>query len=72
MDKYKETKEKYLKEKVDEFKIRVPKGHKQIIQNFAKDQGLSLNSFVVSLINSAIPDLDNSEKKWYNIFKIPY
>lgn len=63
MDKYKETKEKYLKEKVDEFKIRVPKGHKQIIQNFAKDQGLSLNSFVVSLINSAIPDLDNSEKK---------
>ena len=63
MDKYKETKEKYLKEKVDEFKIRVPKGHKQIIQNFAKDQGLSLNSFVVGLINSAVPDLDNSEKK---------
>lgn len=63
MDKYKETKEKYLKEKVDEFKIRVPKGHKQIIQNFAKDQGLSLNSFVVSLINSAIPQLDKLLEK---------
>ena len=63
MDKYKETKEKYLKEKVDEFKIRVPKGHKQIIQNFAKAQGLSLNSFVVSLINSAIPQLDKLLEK---------
>lgn len=63
MDKYKETKEKYLKEKVDEFKIRVPKGHKQIIQNFAKDQGLSLNSFVVNLINSAIPQLDKLLEK---------
>ncbi len=56
------SKDDYLKNKVDTFVLRVPKGHKQIIQNFAKDQGLSLNSFVVSLINSAIPDLDNSEK----------
>lgn len=59
MDKYKETKEKYLKEKVDEFKIRVPKGQKQIIQDFAKGQGKSLNAFVVDLIYSEIPDLDN-------------
>lgn len=57
------SKDDYLKNKVDTFVLRVPKGHKQIIQNFAKDQGLSLNSFVVGLINSAIPDLDNPEKK---------
>ncbi len=54
MDKYKESKERYLKEKVDEFKIRVPKGQKQIIQDFAKSKGMSLNSFVVSLIDDAI------------------
>lgn len=54
MDKYKETKEKYLKEKVDEFKIRVPKGQKQIIQDFAKSKGMSLNAFVIGAINEAM------------------
>ncbi len=61
MDKYKESKERYLKEKVDEFKIRVPKGQKQIIQDFAKSKGMSLNSFVVSLIDDAISGEDRHE-----------
>ena len=56
MDKYKDVKKQYLKEKVDEFKIRVPKGQKQIIQDFAKSKGMSLNSFVVSLIDDAISE----------------
>lgn len=62
MDKYKDTKEKYLKEKVDEFKIRVPKGQKQIIQDYAKSQGKSLNAFVTGLINATVPNLDDKSK----------
>lgn len=49
--KYQDTKDKYLKEKVDEFKIRVPKGQKIIIQEHAKAQGKSLNSYIIDLIN---------------------
>lgn len=63
MDKYKDTKEKYLKEKVDEFKIRVPKGQKQIIQDYAKSQGKSLNAFVTGLINAVVPTLDDKSKE---------
>lgn len=54
MNNYQNTKDKYLKEKVDEFKIRVPKGQKTAIQEFAKSNGKSLNSFVVELINEAM------------------
>lgn len=52
MDQYKTAQDKYLKEKVDEFKIRVPKGQKQVIQDFAKSKGKSLNSFVYELIQN--------------------
>lgn len=55
--------EKYLKEKVETFQIRVPKGQKTIIQEFAKKQGKSLNSFVISLINEAIENNTKSEPK---------
>ncbi len=51
-----ESKNKYLREKVDTFVLRVPKGQKQIIQHFAKSKGMSLNSFVVSLIDDAISE----------------
>lgn len=44
--------EKYLKEKVDTFQIRVPKGQKIIIQEHAKSLGKSLNAYVVELITS--------------------
>ena len=49
--KYQATKDAYLKEKVDEFKIRVPKGEKDLIQQYAKENGKSLNSYVVDLIH---------------------
>lgn len=42
--------EKYLKEKVDTFQVRVPKGEKEPIQEFAKRQGKSLNAYIVELI----------------------
>lgn len=48
---YQESKDRYLKEKVEEFKIRVPKGQKAVIQAYAKEQGKSLNSYVVGLID---------------------
>lgn len=54
MDKYQESKNKYLKEKVENLMIRVPKGQKAIIQEFAKSKGKSVNSFVVELINKEI------------------
>ena len=50
MDKYAETKKRYLKEKIDEFKVRVPKGQKVVIQEYAKGKGKSLNRFVIDLI----------------------
>ncbi len=47
-----ESKDKYLKEKVETFLIRVPKGKKEEIQKFAKNNGYrSLNNFVVDLID---------------------
>ena len=54
------SKDKYLKEKVDTFIVRVPKGQKQIIQDYAQTQGKSLNAFVVGLINSAVPNLNDA------------
>lgn len=54
MEQYKTAQDKYLKEKVDEFKIRVPKGQKQVIQDFAKSKGKSLNAFVYDLIQKEI------------------
>lgn len=49
-----EAKDKYLKEKVDTVLIRVPKGQKQVIQDFAKSKGKSLNAFVYDLIQKEI------------------
>ena len=37
---------KYEKEKIDRIMIRVPKGMKEIIQNFASERGESLNGFI--------------------------
>ena len=43
--------QKYLRESVDEFKIRVPKGQKDIMKKHAAAQGESLNQFVIRAIN---------------------
>lgn len=55
MSKYQETKDNYIKEKVDSLRIYVPKGKKTTIQEFAKANGFkSLNSFVVDTIEKAM------------------
>ena len=41
---------KYLSNSCDEIKIRVKKGQKALIQEKAEKKGLSLNSYIVSLI----------------------
>lgn len=63
---YQESKDRYLKEKVEEFKIRVPKGQKAVIQAYAKEQGKSLNSYVVGLIDE---DMNTTKLKSTSISK---
>ena len=45
---------KWSAEKVDEIKIRVPKGQKAEIQAFAKAHGETVNAFVNRLIRDAM------------------
>ena len=46
----KKSAEKYLHEKVEDIRIRVPKGQKDVIKAFAESQGKSLNQFIVDCI----------------------
>lgn len=52
-DAQKKATSKYF-EKLDEIKIRVPKGQKAVIQAHAKNKGLSLNAYIVDLIEKDI------------------
>lgn len=45
---------KYLKESVEDVRIRVPKGQKAIIKDHAEQQGESMNQFVVRAINETM------------------
>ena len=45
---------KYLTEKVDSITLRVPKGYKAIIESIAKSKGLSVNSYLTTIINQEI------------------
>ena len=47
---YQDSKDKYLKEKVDTFVLRVPKGKKDEIAQYAAGLGMSLNGYITSLI----------------------
>lgn len=58
MDKRQEYKNMYLRERVDEIKVRVPKGQKAIIQEYAKSKGKSCNRFIIDLIETSSKFLD--------------
>ena len=45
---------KYLHETVEDIRIRVPKGQKDIIKAHAENQGESLNGFVVRAIDETM------------------
>ena len=43
---------KYINEKLDEIKVRVPKGKREEYKAKAESKGLSLNAYIISLIES--------------------
>lgn len=45
---------KYLKESVEDVRIRVPKGQKAVIKDHAENQGESMNAFVIRAINETM------------------
>ena len=57
------AKDKYLKEKVDTFVLRVPKGEKETIQRYAQSLGKSLNGYILDLIKADIPNMSGTDKK---------
>ena len=50
----KKANDKYLTEKVDEIKVRVPKGNKDVIKAHAEAQGESVNAFVNRAIDETM------------------
>lgn len=52
---------KYLKESVEDVRIRVPKGQKAVIKNHAEKQGESMNAFVIRAIDETMKR-DSSRK----------
>lgn len=55
---------KYLTEKVEDIKIRVPKGEKDFLKAHAKKMGESLNGFINRAIEEAIAN-DNRRPERY-------
>ena len=51
---------KYISEKLDEIKLRVPKGEREIIRSHAEKMGQSLNGFVRRAIKETIERDNNS------------
>lgn len=55
--------DKYIAEKTDEIKIRVPKGKKEIIQDYAKANGESTNTFIIRAIDETIDRKSKTKAK---------
>ena len=45
---------KYIKEKLDEIKFRVPKGQRAIIKEYADRHGESINAFIYRAVNETM------------------
>ena len=58
--------EKYLKEKVEDIRIRVPKGHKAKYAQAASDMGKSLNQFVIDAMDEKIERYNDQNTKTDN------
>ena len=52
---------KYIREKLDEIKLRVPKGQREVIQQHAARQGESVNGFITRAVRETIKR-DNERK----------
>lgn len=53
-DAQKKARDKWLSEKVEDIRFRVPKGKKVIIQEHAAKQGESVNAFINRAVDEAI------------------
>ena len=45
---------KYMKENYDEIKVRVAKGQRERIKNYADAAGLSVNGYIIEAVNEKI------------------
>lgn len=52
----KKANEKYLKESVEDIRIRVPKGQKEVVKSHSDKMGESMNAFAIRAITKAISD----------------
>ncbi len=50
------VKDRYNKKAYDEIKLRVKKGSKETIQQFAESKGLSTNTYITQLIEDDMKD----------------
>lgn len=63
-DAQKKAIQKYMREKVDDLRIRVPKGDKKKYQDHAKSCGESLNQFAIRAFNETMKnDLTASDRE---------
>lgn len=57
-----DTNDKYLKQ-LEDIKIRVPKGYRKVIKDFAKELGYDgVNPFVINLINEKMDENNFANK----------
>lgn len=54
---------KYLNEKTDDIRLRVPKGTKERYKAHAERQGKSLTALIVDLLEQDIQSADNENKE---------
>lgn len=59
-DAQRRARDKYLKEKVEEVKFRVPKGFREDIQNHAANQDESVNAFINRAVKETM-ERDNNK-----------
>ena len=62
-DAQKRARDKWLHDKVDDIRFRVPKGKKAIIQEHAAKHGESVNAFISRAVDEALArDIDGTER----------
>ena len=62
-DAQKRARDKWLRDKVEDIRFRVPKGKKAIIQEHAAKHGESVNAFISRAVDEALArDIDTMER----------
>ena len=49
---------KYMKNKLDDIKVRVPKGKREVYKAHAERKGKSLNALIIELLEKAMQEED--------------